>query len=54
MRLDYLLYAVAIVCFLLAAVFAALSLPVHPYSTIIMAVLGLIFASAGYLKKTEN
>lgn len=55
MRSDYGLYSVAIVCFVLAAVFAASLVPGYPFSetggmtvTVVFLLIGVIAAAVGY------
>jgi outer membrane biosynthesis protein TonB len=55
MRSDYGLYSVAIVCFILAAVFAASLVPGYPFSetggmavTVVFLLIGIIAAVVGY------
>lgn len=53
MRLDYTLYAIAIVCFILVAC-AQTVCPVAPISTITMVIVGLVFAGLGYWKRSKK
>ncbi|MEM2851101.1 MAG: hypothetical protein QXP20_02425 [Candidatus Bathyarchaeia archaeon] len=52
-RLDYALYVIAVICFILAGAAAAVC-PFQPGSTVIMVVLGLIFAGLGYWKRPKK
>jgi len=52
MRWDYPLYAVAVVCFVLA-ICAQMACPVAPISTIIMIIIGLAFVGLGYWKRPK-
>jgi len=60
MRSDYGLYSVAIVCFILAAVFAASLVPGYPFSetggmtvTVVFLLIGVIAAAVGYSAKPK-
>jgi hypothetical protein len=53
MRLDYALYVVAVICFVLAGAAQAVC-PVAPTSTAVMVILGLIFAGLGYWKRPKK
>ena len=55
MRSDYGLYSVAVICFILAAVFAASLVPGYPFSetggmavTVVFLLIGIIAAAVGY------
>ena len=51
--MSYIMYAIAIVCFVLA-VCAQMCCPAAPVSTVIMVIIGAIFAVVGYLKRPEG
>jgi hypothetical protein len=53
MRLDYALYVVSVICFVLAGAAQAVC-PVAPTSTAVMVILGLIFAGLGYWKRPKK
>jgi len=62
MRSDYALYVVAVICFILAAVVLAansVGYPLMPFeigvvTTVVLAILGVILAGAGYLTRPEE
>jgi len=52
-RLDYVLYVIAVVCFILVGAAQAVC-PFQPWSTIVMIGLGLVFAGLGYWKRPKK
>jgi len=53
MRWDYILYGLAVVCFALAGC-AQIHCPAAPMSTAITAVIGVVLAVVGYLKRPKK